>query len=139
MGYQPAVYRKQGGAELVVASGGAITVEAGGSIGALRLAVQAVNAAGSVAANATAIAATSSIVTVAAADNATGVILPASGNGLVLIITSTAAGKLLKIYPQVNSSINGTANSAYVQAAAATSVLVGTSNTSWVTVPTTSS
>jgi len=31
-GYQPKVYRKQGGDELVVASGGAITVEAGGAI-----------------------------------------------------------------------------------------------------------
>jgi len=30
--YQPAVYRKQGGNELVVASGGVITVESGGSI-----------------------------------------------------------------------------------------------------------
>lgn len=30
--YQPAVYRKQGGSELVVASGGTITVETGGVI-----------------------------------------------------------------------------------------------------------
>lgn len=30
--YQPKVYRKQGGDELVVASGGAITVESGGSL-----------------------------------------------------------------------------------------------------------
>jgi hypothetical protein len=30
--YQPKVYRKQGGDEMVVASGGAITVEAGGSL-----------------------------------------------------------------------------------------------------------
>ncbi len=32
MSYQPKVYRKQGGDELVVASGGAITVESGGSL-----------------------------------------------------------------------------------------------------------
>lgn len=32
MSYQPKVYRKQGGDELVVASGGAITLEAGGGI-----------------------------------------------------------------------------------------------------------
>jgi hypothetical protein len=32
MSYQPKVYRKQGGDELVVASGGAITVESGGYI-----------------------------------------------------------------------------------------------------------
>ena len=30
MGYQPKVYRKQGGAELVVASGGTLTIESGG-------------------------------------------------------------------------------------------------------------
>jgi len=32
MGYQSKVYRKQGGAEMVVASGGAVTVESGGDI-----------------------------------------------------------------------------------------------------------
>lgn len=32
MSYEPKVYRKQGGNELVVASGGKITVEAGGAI-----------------------------------------------------------------------------------------------------------
>lgn len=32
MSYQPKVYRKQGGDEMVVASGGAITVESGGSL-----------------------------------------------------------------------------------------------------------
>lgn len=32
MSYQPKVYRKQGGDELVVASGGLITVETGGDI-----------------------------------------------------------------------------------------------------------
>jgi hypothetical protein len=32
MSYQPKVYRKQGGDELVVAPGGALTVEAGGSL-----------------------------------------------------------------------------------------------------------
>jgi hypothetical protein len=30
--YQPKVYRKQGGAEMVIASGGKITVESGGTI-----------------------------------------------------------------------------------------------------------
>lgn len=34
MSYQPKVYRKQGGDELVVASGGKITVETGGIIAA---------------------------------------------------------------------------------------------------------
>jgi len=32
MSYTPKVYRKQGGAEMVVASGGAVTVEAGGAL-----------------------------------------------------------------------------------------------------------
>jgi hypothetical protein len=41
--YQPAVYRKHGGNELVVANGGVITVEAGGSIATVHEIVTAAN------------------------------------------------------------------------------------------------
>jgi hypothetical protein len=132
MSYQSKVYRPNAD-QLVVASGGKITVEAGGELdvqgtsklGAAELAYAAINAAGDAQANATAI--TSAVVLVDAADGAKGVRLPASAAGkLVFVINKVAAVHALKVYPATGGKIDaGNANAASEIAAGKRAVFLG--------------
>lgn len=103
----------------------------------LKLAVSAVNAAGSVIGNAAALAAGLNVV--AGADNSKGVQLPAASAGLVAIVKSTTASKILKVYPQVNSAIDALgANNAYSTAAVANGaavMFVASNATTWRSLP----
>lgn len=103
----------------------------------LKLAVTALNATGSVIGNAAALSAGLNVV--ALADNTTGVQLPVASTGLVVLVKSTAASKILKVYPQVNSAIDALgANNAYSTAAVATGaavMFVAQNATTWRSMP----
>lgn len=89
-----------------------------------------VAATGAVIANAAAL--TTGFTLVSGADNTVGVQIPVMAAGEECIVYSNAAGKVLKIYPQVGGQINeGGANTAYSTAAAAgMTIIVADSNTS---------
>lgn len=106
------------------------------TISSLLGAVTSVNAAGSTAANA-GVLTTNMINVVGAADNTTAVILPVAVAGQVVIVKSSVASKTLPVFPQVNSSINGTANSACTLdsvAAGASAIFVALNSTNWYTI-----
>lgn len=130
--YQPKVYRKQGGDELVVASGGTITLEAGSkitSVVAVKTASYTVKA--------------SESGTVFVADAADLVFtLPATAAGLVYTFVNAAvsAGTGLSISPAAADNINeGTDNKDLINSGA-TDVLgdavtvVGDGGTGWFTI-----
>jgi hypothetical protein len=99
---------------------------------------QSLAAAGNAIGNAGAITVKSGgIVFVTAADATKGVQLPVAAEGaLVVIKNSDAANAVLKVYPQVNSTINAlSANTAISMAANTAASFYGVSATAWVTVP----
>jgi hypothetical protein len=99
-------------------------------------AITSVNAAGSVAANA-GVLTTNMINIVGAADNTKCVILPVAVAGQVVIVKSTVASKTLPVFPQVNSYINGTQNTAATLdsvAAGASAIFVASDSTNWYTI-----
>jgi hypothetical protein len=89
-----------------------------------------VAAAGAVIANAAAVL--TGFTLISGADNTVGIQIPAMNTGEMCVVYSNAAGKILKIYPQVGGQINeGGANTAYSTAAAAgMTIIVADSNTS---------
>lgn len=92
--------------------------------------ISTINAAGSAIGNATAIANRVSIVD--GADDTKGVILPAATAGDEYFVYQTDATHGLKIYPQVNSTINdGTANAAIVIEGKTLAHFIATSTTNW--------
>ncbi len=92
--------------------------------------VGGIAAAGSVIANATAIANTVSVVS--GADDAKGVVLPASVAGKVYLVYSSQATNGLKLYPPVNSAINGgSVNAAVVIEGKSLAICVCTNSTNW--------
>lgn len=109
------------------------TTEAGVPIGLATgfTSVEDIAAAGSVIANATAVGAVGMSV-VSGADDAKGVVLPASVRGKVVEIYSSQATNGLKVYPPVNSSINGgSANAAVVLEGKSMGRFVCTNATHW--------
>lgn len=107
---------------------------------ALKLAVNAINAAGSTQADAIANAAlTAGFNIVGAADNTKGVALPAASAGLVVKVRSSTASKTLPIYPQLTAAIDALgANNAYTLGAATTGgsvTLVAQNSALWWTMP----
>ena len=92
--------------------------------------IGSVNAAGSGIGNATAI--TNRFTVVGAADNSKGVILPVPTAGDMYLVISSVASNGLKVYPQVNSSINfGTANAAYTMEGQVLHMFVANNTTNW--------
>lgn len=92
--------------------------------------VGALAATGTVIANAAAVV--NAVTVVSAADDAKGVVLPASVAGKVNLIYSSVATCGLKIYPPVNSSINGgSANAAIVIEGKSLALFVCTNATNW--------
>lgn len=85
--------------------------------------VESVSAAGSTQGNSTALSATKFIHIVGAADNTTGVVLPAATAadiGKSHLIINTVQGKLLNIWPASGASINGGSANAVFAAGIAT-------------------
>ena len=104
------------------------------------LKTETVAAAGSVIGNATALSASCGLSIVTGADDTKGVILPVAQVGLVHEVYSSQATNGLKIYPQVNSTLNGgSANSAIVIEGLSLARFVGTSATNWAAQYTTNS
>jgi hypothetical protein len=70
-------------------------------------------------------------------NNAVGVQLPTSAAGKILLLKNAdASNGILKVYPQVNSTINAlSANTSLDMAAKTSAVFFGTSATNWVTIP----
>ncbi len=70
-------------------------------------------------------------------NNAVGVQLPVSSAGKLLFLkNSDASNGILKVYPQVNSTINAlSANTSLDMAAKTSAVFFGTNATNWVTIP----
>ena len=67
-------------------------------------------------------------------NNSVGVILPVAAAGMTIRIKNDdAANGIMKVYPQVNSSINGTANSALSMAANTCAEFVALNATAWFT------
>jgi len=94
--------------------------------------VEAVAAAGSVIANATQLSASARIHTVSGADDTKGVVLPATVAGVEHRIYSEQATNGLKLYPPVNSTLNGgTANSALVMEGKTGAICFATNATNW--------
>jgi len=106
MSYQPLVYKKQGGAELVVASGGTLTVESGG---VLQMGTAAVSATGDT-------------LTVTAAAHAGRVIAFGKTSGTV--VTLPAATGTGNIYRFV-IAVTATSNANIIKVANATDVMDG--------------
>jgi hypothetical protein len=107
--YQPAVYRKQGGAEFVVADGGALTVEAGGAVNfatGTKLTTGVLTATASF----TAGAEDSSVTYLIGAANIVAT-LPATAAGLtyrfVLAAAALTTGVGFKVAPAAADAING--------------------------------
>lgn len=98
-------------------------------------ATSAVTAAGSAQGDAAALA--DGLNVVAGADDAKGVILPAATAGRVVLVKSTVADKILKIYPATGDAINAlSANGALSLASGPTPViLVAYDTTTWYTFP----
>ena len=73
---------------------------------------------------------------VSGADNAVGVQLPAIATpGEVYLVYSSVASNGLKIYPQVNSTINdGSANAAYAMEGKALHMFVAANATNWLSI-----
>lgn len=94
-------------------------------------------AAGSVIGNAAAVAGTG-VTRVTGADNTTGVQLPASPTGKLVVLQNSVADKTLKVYPQANAGINATGtNTAYVMPAGSVRHFYGYNATAWITEPAT--
>lgn len=92
--------------------------------------VASINAAGTVIANAAQLAHTVNIV--AGANDAKGVILPATAVGEVVIVYSSQATNGLLVYPPVNSSINGgSANASINIEGKSMAIFVGLTTTNW--------
>lgn len=98
-------------------------------------AVSAVTAAGSAQGDAAALA--DGLNVVAGADDTKGVVLPAATAGRVVLIKSTVANKILKVYPATGDAINAlSANGALSLASGPTPViLVAYDTTTWYTFP----
>jgi hypothetical protein len=117
--YGPKVYHKAGGDELVVASGGTLTIETGGSVvnngaetitNANLVSGASTAAAGSNTGNAGALpAGTGSVYPTTAADDTKGVVISASDQvtGRTLFIGNGVSNKILKVYPPSGGVING--------------------------------
>lgn len=74
-------------------------------------------------------------VSVTGGNNAVGVLLPASPAGKFVMVKNNAAD-ILKVYAQVNSTINAVAaNSAFTMAATTSCIFVGHNSTAWMTFP----
>lgn len=90
-------------------------------------------ATGTVIGNAAAI--THTITTVTGADDAKGVVLPATVAGSVFLVYSSQATNGLKCYPPINSTINdGSANAAIVVEGKSLSIFVATSATNYASI-----
>lgn len=101
-------------------------------VSGLTYSVATVAAAGSVIANAAAISANVGLTIVTGADDTKGVILPAAVPGKEIKIYQDAATAGLKVYGQVNSTINqGSANAAIVMEGRTLATFIGTSGTNW--------
>ena len=103
-----------------------------GSFGGLRLTdIGGLAGTGTVITNAAAI--TNRVTIVSGADNAVGVQLPAPTAGDLYIVYSSVAANGLKVYPQVNSTINdGTANAAYVMEGKTMHLFLAANATNWI-------
>jgi hypothetical protein len=74
------------------------------------------------------------IVLATGGNNSVGVILPVAAVGMrITVKNDDAANGIMKVYPQVNSSINGTANSAISMAANTMADFFAVTATAWVT------
>lgn len=86
-----------------------------------------------------AVAINSSVVTtlITGGNNAVGAQLPVAAAGKLLFLKNAdASNGILKIYPQVNSTINAlSANTSLDMAAKTSAVFFGTNATNWVTIP----
>ena len=90
-----------------------------------------ITAAGTVQGDATALTKTYNVVTTATADQ--GIKLPTAAAGLVYIVTNSTSVNV-KVYPNTSGTINsGTTNAAIDLPAGASTQLVGTSSTNWIT------
>lgn len=109
------------------------TTLTGGLIGTY----QAVTAVGSAISDAAAINATTVTTLVTGGNNAVGCQLPVASAGKILFLKNAdASNGILKVYPQVNSTINAlSANTSLDMAAKTSAVFFGTSATNWVTIP----
>jgi hypothetical protein len=107
------------------------------TISALIATYETVAAAGNAIGNAVAIAANTVTCLVTDADGTKGAQLPVAAAGkMVFLKNADAANAILKVYPQVNSTINAIAANGSLDMAAKTSaVFFGTSATNWVTIP----
>lgn len=113
---------------LVTTTSGALTEPLPSPVGV----VETVAAAGSVIANAAAIGANTAIVNVTGADDTKGVVLPATVPGKEVKVYSATATNGLKLYPPVNSAINGgTANAAVVMEGKTGAICFATNATNW--------
>lgn len=91
-----------------------------------------VTAAGSVIGNAASISSTLGLSIVAGADDTKGVVLPAAQIGKEIKVYNNQATNGLKVYPPVNSTINGgSANAAITIEGLTLAIFVGTSTTNW--------
>lgn len=92
---------------------------------------------GTTIADAAAINSTVGAVLATGGNNSVGVLLPvASAGRLIFLKNADADNGILKVYAQVNSTINAiSANSAISMAAKTSAVFMGTSATNWVTIP----
>jgi hypothetical protein len=98
---------------------------------------QAVTAVGSAISDAAAINSTTVTTLVTGGNNAVGCQLPVASAGKLLFLKNAdASNGILKVYPQVNSTINAlSANTSLDMAAKTSAVFFGTSATNWVTIP----
>jgi hypothetical protein len=102
--------------------------------------VETVAAAGTVIGNAAAIGSAVGLSIVTGADDTKGVVLPTTARGKVVYVYSNQATNGLKVYPPVNSSINGgSANAAVVIEGKTMAIFVGTSETNWAAIYTANS
>jgi hypothetical protein len=98
---------------------------------------QNLTALGSSISDAAAVNSTAGSVLVTGGNNAVGVQMPVASAGRIIFLKNAdASNGILKVYPQVNSTINAlSANTSLDMAAKTSAVFVGTSATNWVTIP----
>jgi hypothetical protein len=119
---------------------GAATIADGATITtpALTFDYQSLASAGNAIGDAGAVTATApGLILATGADATKGIILPTAAAGKVYVVKNAdAANAVLKVYPQVNSTINAlSANTAISMAANTCAMFCATSATNWVTCP----